>query len=258
MVNDQENLKVPSSASSDLQHAIHVFVHGFCFTHSFTHPYLVEQVEPLWVMRDAPRRSGSYRSEEWVATNLAADEIDRLVHSHNRGPYRISYICGLGDSQNPLRAGFKSLGYRLGSTEVLMIHRLTQIPLLDAPAVIERVQTTEQAVRLAHVNRTRPVLPEHFLPDSPLRQYIAMSDDEVVGWVRSIRVGNATWCADMFVSPAFRRRGIARAMLIRMLSDDRANGSQTSVLLAGHTGARLYPVVGYEPIGTLLLFTQKK
>jgi hypothetical protein len=30
------------------------------------------------------------------------------------------------------------------------------------------------------------------------------------------------------------------------------------VLLATHTGAKLYPVVGYEQIGMLLLFTPKK
>ena len=87
---------------------------------------------------------------------------------------------------------------------------------------------------------------------------MAMVNDEVVGWVRSITVENATWCTDMYVNPAFRRRGIARAMLSRMFSDDRAGGAQTAVLLASHAGARLYPVVGYEQIGTLSLFTPKK
>ena len=135
-----------------------------------------------------------------------------------------------------------------------MIHRLAQIPAFDAPAVIERVQTTEQAAWLSRANRARQVQPEYFLPHSPLRQYMAMIDHEVVGWVRSIRVDDATWCADMFVAPSFRRRGIARAMLSRMLVDDRSLGSQTAVLLAGHAGAMLYPVVGYEQIGTLLLF----
>jgi predicted acetyltransferase len=62
----------------------------------------------------------------------------------------------------------------------------------------------------------------------------------------------------MYVSPPFRRRGIARSLLCQMLHDDRAGGAQTAVLLASHTGAKLYPVVGYEQIGTLLLFTPKK
>ena len=243
---------------SVLEHAVRVFVHGFCFTRSLTHPYLAEQVGPLWVMRDAPRRSGAYRSEEWVATNLAPHEIDRIVQEHRRGRCKISMICGTDDLQDPIRAGFKTLGYRLGSTEALMIQRLTHIPLFDAPAAIERVQTAQQAARLAHATRNRPLLPEYFLPESPLRQYMAVAGDEVVGWVRSIGAGQAAWCADMFVVPAFRRRGIARALLSRMLTDDRAGGAQSAVLLASHAGAQLYPLVGYEQIGTLLLYFPKK
>ena len=123
MANNQDWLNILTSAPSAIQHAIHVFVHGFCFTRSLTHPYLAEQVGPLWVMRDAPRRSGSYRNEEWVAYNLAADEIDSIVQNHRRGSCTISCICRLGDSQDPLRTGFKALGYRLGATESLMIHK---------------------------------------------------------------------------------------------------------------------------------------
>jgi hypothetical protein len=43
-----------------------------------------------------------------------------------------------------------------------------------------------------------------------------------------------------------------------MLRDDRAAGASAGVLLASHTGAKLYPSVGYEQIGTLLLFTPRK
>jgi predicted acetyltransferase len=98
------------------------------------------------------------------------------------------------------------------------------------------------------------VLPEHLDPDAPLRQYVALVDGEPVGWVRSIAVAGAAWCSSMYVQPAFRRRGIARAMLARMLRDDRAGGADAAVLLASHAGAKLYPVVGYEQIGTLLLY----
>lgn len=245
-------------APSVIHHAINVFVHGFCFVRSLTHPYLAEQVGPLWVMRDAPRRRASYRNEEWVAYGLIAEEIDRIVRSHAQNRYVISAICGMDDPQKPLRVGFKALGYRLETTEALMIHRLAQIPASDAPAAIERVQTTEQAARLSRANRRRQVPPAYLLPDSPLRQYMATIDGQVVGWVRSIRVDDAGWCADVFVVPAFRRRGIARAMVSRMLSDDRNWGAQSAVLLASHAGAMLYPVVGYEQIGTLLVFRPGK
>ena len=99
---------------------------------------------------------------------------------------------------------------------------------------------------------------EHLVEDPPMRTYVAMVDHEIVGWVGSVVVGDATWCSNMLVLPAFRRRGIARAMLCRMLRDDRAAGAKTAVLLATHTGAKLYPVVGYKQIGTLHVFTPKK
>lgn len=47
-------------------------------------------------------------------------------------------------------------------------------------------------------------------------------------------------------------------MLVRMLKDDRAAGARMNVLTASHTGALLYPRVGYEQIAELLLFTPLK
>jgi hypothetical protein len=43
-----------------------------------------------------------------------------------------------------------------------------------------------------------------------------------------------------------------------MLRDDRDAGATVNVLLSSHTGALLYPVVGYERIATLLFFTPRK
>ena len=85
-----------------------------------------------------------------------------------------------------------------------------------------------------------------------------MAGGALVGWVGSVAVGDATWCQNMYVAPAYRRRGIARAMLCRLLRDDRAAGTVLAVLLASHTGARLYASVGYAQIGTLLFFTPSR
>jgi GNAT superfamily N-acetyltransferase len=238
--------------------AIEAFVHGFGFTRSFTHPYLAERVGPLWVMRDAPRKNGVYRNEEWVAYDVTPEEVDRIAQGQARGRFAVCMICGLGEPHAPQIAEFKALGYRLGHTEPFMTHALAQIPRFDSTATIERILTGDMAQRLAKAAGSRQILPEHLTEDAPLRQYVALMDGELVGWVRSIVVGDATWCSNMYVRPEFRRRGIARAMLCRMLQDDRAAGAQTAVLLASHTGAKLYPVVGYQQIGTLLLFTPKK
>jgi GNAT superfamily N-acetyltransferase len=241
-----------------IQRAIEVFVCGFAFTRSFTHPYLVEQVGPLWVMRDGPRKRGNYRTEEWVGYHVAPQEIDQIARVHTRGRFCLCVLFDRDESQTAARADFKALGYRLMTTEPLMAHPLTTIPAVDAPAVIARVMTSELAERLAKVAGERQILPEQLTPNAPLRQYVATIGDELVGWVRSIVIDDATWCADMYVEPAFRRRGIARALLSRMLHDDRDHGATLAVLLASHVGAKLYPVIGYQQIGELLLYTPKK
>jgi GNAT superfamily N-acetyltransferase len=116
------------------------------------------------------------------------------------------------------------------------------------------------ADRLAKAARARQVLPAHLAAgdDAPLRQYVALIDDQIVGWVRSITTPAGTWCSNMFVARTWRRRGIGRAMLCRMLRDDRDHGAAAAVLTASHTGALLYPIVGYRPIATLFLYTPRK
>jgi GNAT superfamily N-acetyltransferase len=94
--------------------------------------------------------------------------------------------------------------------------------------------------------------------DAPFRQYVALDGADIVGRVRSVDAAGATWCADMYVQPSHRRRGIGQALLSKMLRDDRARGSKCSVLTASHTGALLYPRVGYERIGTLFMFAPKR
>ncbi len=241
-----------------LQQAMEVFARGFCFTRSFTHPYLAERVGKIWVVGDAPRKRGNYRREQFLAHGVAPEMIDRTARKHTRGRFAVCAVYGVDESDQPLRAGFKALNYRLGATEPLMVHELKRIPRFEKPAEILRVTTEDLAQQVNKAARSRQVLSEHLAEGSPLRQYVALVDDKPVGWVRSIDVKQGTWCADMYVVPEFRRRGIARALMSRMLRDDRAAGSRMAVLTASHAGARLYPIVGYEQIGTLMLYTPRK
>lgn len=241
-----------------MQRALEVFARGYCFTRSFTHPYEASREGPIWVVRDAPRKRGTYRREEWIAHGVDAGEIHRVARKHTRGQFGICAICATGESDAGIRADFKALDYRLNSTEPVMVHRLRRIPRGVGPVPIERVLTAEMVDRLNKTTRIRQILPEHLFPDAPLRQYAALENGEPVGWVQSIVVDSATWCSNMYVTADARRRGIGRALMCRMLRDDRSNGSELAVLTATHTGALLYTSVGYERIGTLLFYTPKK
>jgi GNAT superfamily N-acetyltransferase len=207
----------------------------------------------------APRKKpGDYRKEEWIAHDVAPKEVDAIARRCSRGRFFVCALLREGEPDEPTRSAYKALGYRLLATEGFFVQRLKRIPRLPSPVPIERVRTPALAERLGKVTRRRPISREFFGDDSPFRQYVALDGQDIVGRVRSVDAAGATWCADMYVSTSHRRRGIGRALLSRLLRDDRASGSKCSVLTASRTGALLYPHVGYERIGTLYMFAPRR
>ena len=247
------------SQHREIEFAIEVLVRGHSAGKSRTFPYEVSRVGPLWLMRDAPRRNPrDYRKEEWIAHGADAREVDAIARRQTRGRFFVCAMIGEGDPDGPTRSAYKDLGYRLLATEGFFVQRLERIPKRPPPVPIEQVRTTELAARLGKATRTRPILDSLLADDAPFRQYVALDGGEIVGRVRSVDAAGATWCADMHVKASHRRRGIGQALLCRMLRDDRARGSKCSVLTASHTGALLYPRVGYERIGTLFMFAPRR
>ena len=244
-----------SSAIPNISAALESFRLGFTFTRSFTHPYLAEQVGSAWVLRDGPRKRGNYRVEEWVSCGMPPREVHQLATKNARGRLSICYLLPSGQNDCSIRDEFKELGYRLQTTESLMTHSLKRIPKSKSPATIEQVATREMLDRVNKAARARQILPKHLTDDPPIRQYAAMIDDQIVGRAGSVVTGKTTWVSGLYVEPKYRRQGIAKSMLRQLLFDDRKAGSTKSVLLASHTGAKLYPVVGYKTIGTLFIFT---
>ena len=137
----------PKAIDRDISTALEAFRLGFTFTRSFTHPYLAEQVGPLWVLRDGPRKRGNYRVEEWVACGQTPREVHKLAAKNARDRYTICYLLPTGESDLSIREEFKELGYRLQTTESLMTHSLKRIPRFKSPATIELV---------SHARVTRP------------------------------------------------------------------------------------------------------
>jgi GNAT superfamily N-acetyltransferase len=138
------------------------------------------------------------------------------------------------------------------------VQRLNRVPKSTSSVSIERVRTPELAERLGKATRLRPISNGLLGDDAPFRQYVALDGEAIVGRVRSVDAVGATWCTDMYVNQSHRRCGIGQALLCRMLRDDRDRGSKCSMLLASHTGALLYPRVGYTRIGKLFIFAPGK
>jgi GNAT superfamily N-acetyltransferase len=242
-----------------IEFAIEVSVRGHSAGRSRTYPYEVSRVGSLWSMRDAPRKNPrDYRKEEWIAHDVEPKKVDAIARRHARGRFFVCAMIAEGDPDAPTRTAYKALGYRLLATEGFFVQRMERIPRPPPPVSIERVRTPDLAARLGKITRTRPISSDLLGDGAAFRQYVALDGADIVGRVRSVDAAGATWCTDMYVHPSHRRRGIGQALLLKMLRDDRARGSKCSVLTASHTGALLYPRVGYERIGTLLMFAPKR
>src|SRR5882724_1377546 len=88
---------------SKIERAVEGFVHGLCYCRSFTYPYWARRVGPLWVARDAPRDSGNYRNEEWVAFGVEPGVVDKIVQREARGRFAICEIHPVGEADVMMR-----------------------------------------------------------------------------------------------------------------------------------------------------------
>ncbi len=252
--------------------AIEIFVQGYCFGRSLTYPHIASQVEGLWWLRDAERPNPrDYRKEEWVAFDVSAEEVDRVAKLYSRGRYVVCAASRELQLDAVLRDQYKRLGYRLLTTEPMFVHALKRIPRVgpsesgnahgvESDCSIARiclVDTCELAERFAKASRSRVLVAEQIIATAPFRQYVALFEEAIVGWVRSVTVGNCTWVANMHVDENLRRRGIGSSLLERLLRDDRKLGVRQSVLLATRAGAKLYPKLGYRQIGTMYIFAPR-
>ena len=95
-------------------------------------------------------------------------KVNQIARKHTRGRFAVCAIHGIDEPDEPLRHGFKGLGYRLGTTQPLMIHWLRRIQCCTAPASIQQVMTEEMAYQLAKVARLRQILPEHLGKGLPI------------------------------------------------------------------------------------------
>ena len=200
--------------NQEIEFAIEVFVRGHSAGRNRTFPYEVSRVGPIWLMRDATRKNPrNYRKEEWIAHDVDPGEVDAVARGHTRGRFFACVIIAEGEPDEPTRTAYKALGYRLLATEGFFVQRLKRIPKPPPPVSIERVRTPDLAARLGKVTRTRPIPSNLLGDDAPFRQYVALDREDVVGRVRSVDAAGATWCADMYVNPSHRRRGIGQALL---------------------------------------------
>lgn len=240
-----------------LEHAIDVFGYGYCLGKSLHGPYVYKRVGKVALMHDDPPRRRCHRASQVVTMHTNPKETVRAIGKLDPGRH---FLCVVIDGSTDLlavRDDYRSVGYRLIGTEPLFVLDPAEANLPAGPRRAGRVSDPDRLAVFQKAIRRKAFGPDWFDGDDSLvRLYAVWSGDVPVGWVKSVKTPyDANWVSDLFVSPDFRRQGLGLDLMAAMIEDDLRFGVRQSVLLSSHTGAMLYPKLGYQRVGTLLLMS---
>ncbi len=230
-----------------LERATDVFVEAFSAGRSVVHPYRFVRHGSIWVMRDDPPRRRPRKSEVVVA-GATPSEVVAVIEASDLGWHFIADIRPAESDSKEGDQAYADLGYRRLATEWVFSHDLHDIPEFECAPPVRLISTAEAFAAIPQ----RVSQPRRWRVDA--RQYAAWDGERDYGWVMSRPTGADSWVEDLFVHAEVRRRGFGRALMSRLLRDDREAGIEHSVLVASTAGSHLYPQLGYRQLGVLRIY----
>lgn len=153
-------------------------------------------------------------------------------------------------------ARYTAQGLRHAYSEVLMACDLRQ-RIRTAPAYDVRRATR------ADVQSWNALDPEGATWLHPLNvfvpamgHYAMFKDEQLVARGRSLQLASGcSYVSMVYTAPAYRRQGLAMALLQHILNEDARAGIQLSTLLATQSAVPLYQRVGYQALAQTHVFT---
>lgn len=237
-------------STMNLEIAIEVFAHAFCKSKSTTYPYVPRKFEDVWILEDQPPRKNPRKSEV-IVYQLEPDQAVEQAIASSVGWHFLCHASAGGQSDD-IKKRYKSLGYRAISTEWIFFHDLFDIPIFESDPAVVRLDYQEEWEKVPQLAKQKRRLssgqPLYTVHDS-FRDY---------GWVESIQYGEYGWVAGLHVHEVSRRKGYGKALMSRLLQDEKKRGSSSNVLISSTAGAKLYPLLGYQEIGVLQIFCPVK
>ena len=213
----------------------------------------LHQAGPLPVVRSKYLWNGVPRhTDDFFIQAIAPEVALAAVREHNPLPQH--YLLVIDDQPDTL-AAYSAAGYRLAFSEYLMARPLTNLLPANPEVAVELVRDADEAARMnaADVEHEPWVRPGNF--EAPnLRHYYVLQDGVIAARARSWQPhAEYSYVTHVFTNPAYRRRGLARAVMLRLLHDDLAHGVTESLLVASEEGDLLYRSLGYTRLATLLV-----
>jgi GNAT superfamily N-acetyltransferase len=191
--------------------------------------------------------------DEFFAIGQEPEEVVALLKQGD--PQAEHYLTVLADRPElPQRYG--QLGYKLSETEPLMLHTLQELPPLEQTYQVTLAHTLEEAAWLNtnDMAQLNWVIAEN-LADPTMFHYYVKLDGLPVARGRAIHLAHGTaYVARVHTAEAYRRRGLSRALMTRLLHDAAANGMGYCLLSASPMGVPLYEQLGFATLGTIFVF----
>lgn len=195
---------------------------------------------------------GVTRHDEALARGCAPHDV--LTALRARRPEPEHYITVLDDAPD-LRATYEQAGYVCTVTEYLMVLDLARLPD-EAPSHAVEIAGPADIERLnAHDPEPRAWVWPQTVAHPAVRNYFIWQADRVAARAFCWRCdADTSYVSHLFTDPTLRRRGLGRALMLRLLHDDAAQGVRWSVLVSSEDGHPLYRTLGYDTLGRILIF----
>lgn len=211
------------------------------------------QAGPLPVVHSDYLWHGERRvTDDFFVHGVAPDAALAAVAAHRPAP--LHYLLVVEDGPETL-AAYAAGGYRLSFTEYLMARGLEDLPAPDATREVRLIRSDAEAALANALDAEREpwIRPANLV--SPDIWHCAVIDGgATAARARAWRYGPAgSYVTHVFTHPDHRRRGLARAVMLRLLHDAAARGERVSALVASEEGDLLYRSLGYARLVRLLV-----
>ncbi len=234
----------------DLKATMRVVHAATAYTQRYVPGMSIDQVGPLrHVHYDKPLW---WNSDYFQAIEVQPEEAVQTIQDFHPGPHILGVITA--DTAAAI-SSYTALGYKpmQGKAEPLMTKRLEESASERAHYLVQQVETEDQRIFFNSVidadDPHGQMQPQELL-DINLRFYFVEQDDQCVCTGKAIQpFAGAVVVEPLVTDEAYRRRGIASALMNQVHADAIEKGAMECVIMASPMGELLYSTLGYEVVG---------
>jgi ribosomal protein S18 acetylase RimI-like enzyme len=236
-----------------IEAAANAFIAGFTRRTLLRRVGMRADVGSLVRMRFSEVQGAALLLDEWLPVCRDPQEVVAQVRAQGTTPFH--YISAIGPNPAELEVSYRTLGYRVSEREYLMVRPLAEVIPPPEHQVLRASASSE--LPLLNAVQESPVLVAAELAAPDLRQYYILRNGHPAAWGRAISVaGGMEYVGAVHTQPGYRRQGLARAVMLRMLADGAARGGRFSVLTSSEMGHELYRGLGFRDLAVLLVLIQ--